>query len=230
MIMLSPKRLASSLLKAFEQKTSVSADDIRTLKQKSDCIIAPSIIKTQSFGGEGQHRLGSQDCNINEGYSNSDKGKSQTMPLVRPRIRFSYYDAREYYYFFPNTDDSLEPSSYELPLDKLKSSTKITDSKRQLVRCQNDLKELKTKLDQFKKEVQETIRELNEQIKEDEIRYTRLCYMLHHVSDLRQAGLQNLQLLIDKLEEDDNDKEEDTCNISRIMDNIKVLESRLSEF
>ena len=54
--------------------------------------------------------------------------------------------------------------------------------------------------------------------------------MLHHVSDLRQSGLQNLQLLIDKLEEDDNDKEEDTCNISRIMDNIKVLESRLSEF
>ena len=228
--MLSPKRLASSLLKAFEQKTSVSADDIRTLKQKSDCIVAPSIIKTQSFGGEGQQHLGSQNYNINEGYSNSDKGKSQTMPLVRPRIRFSYHDMREYYYYSPNIDDSFELSSYKQAVDQLKTTTKIADNKRQLVRCQNDLKELKTKLDQFKKEVQETIKELDEQIKEDEIRYTRLSYILHNVSDLRQTGLQNLQLLIDKLEEDDNDKEEDTCNISRINDKIRMLESRLCEF
>ena len=228
--MLSPKRLASSLLKAFEQKTSVSADDIRTLKEKSDCIVAPSIIKTQSCGGEGQQHLGSQHCNINEGYSNSVRGKSQTMPIVRPRIRFSYYDTREYYYYCPNTYDSFEPSSYNLALDQLKPSTKITDNKRQLVRCKNDLRELKTKIDQFKKEFQETIKSLEEQIKEDEIRYTSLCYVLHHVSDLRQAGLQNLQLLIDKLEEDDNDKEEDTCNISMINDKIRVLESRLREF
>ena len=228
--MLSPKRLASSLLKAFEQKTSVSADDIRTLKQKSDFIVAPSIIKTRSFGGEGQQQLGSQNCNINEGYSNSDKGKSQTMPLVRPRIRFSYYDMREYYYYCPNTDDSFDPSSYKLAVDQHKLTTKIEDSKRQLVCCKNDLKELKTKIDQFKKEVQETIKDLDERIKEDEIRYTRLCYILHHVSDLRQAGLQNLQLLIDKMEADDNDKEEDMCNISRINDKIKMLESRLREF
>ena len=227
--MLSPKRLASSLLKAFEQKTSVSADDIRALKEKSDCIVAPSIIKTQSYGGEGQQHLGSQNCNINEGYLNSDKGKSQTMPIVRPRIRVSYYDTKEYYYC-PNTYDSYEPSSYKLALDQLKPSAKITDNKHQLVGCKNDLRELKTKLDQFKKEFQETIKTLEEQIKEDEIRYTRLCYILHHVSDLRQAGLQNLQLLIDKLEEDDNDKEEDTCNISMINDKIRVLESRLREF
>ena len=61
-IMRTSKKLASALLKAFEPRLSVSADDIRALKEKTVQIVVPSMTKVRSFEGEGQHCLGSPNC------------------------------------------------------------------------------------------------------------------------------------------------------------------------
>ena len=65
------------------------------------------------------------------------------------------------------------------------------------------------------------------QQKEDENRYTMLCYRLNQVSDLRQAQLQDLQSLVEKMDEDESIKEDNECIISILNEKIKVLESRI---
>ena len=227
-IMRTSKKLASALLKALEPRLSVSADDIRALKEKTVQIVVPSMTKVRSFGGEGQHCSGSPYCGLSIDNLNTTADKRHTMPFVRPRIRFSYSVAREYSHGYVKTDEWVENLPDDCSTDRLLSSTEFNRYKNKFIQFQNDIKEFKSKLEQFNNEVHETIKKLNVQLKEDGIRYTILCYKLHHVTDLHQAQLQCLQSIVDKMESENDNKEEVECIISMLDEKIRILESRIS--
>ena len=96
------------------------------------------------------------------------------------------------------------------------------------IKLENSIRISCTKRPISEKVIQETMMKIDTQLKEDENRYTMLCYKLNQVSDLRQAQIQDLQSLVEKMDEDESTKEDNECIISILDEKLKMLESRIS--
>ena len=85
----------------------------------------------------------------------------------------------------------------------------ITAMKEDVAQCKKDFEALKENFDLFKQEFRDGIDKLTTLVKEDENRYTRLCYQLSNVTDLHQTQLQYLHSVIDNMEEDNDRRKDD---------------------
>ena len=78
----------------------------------------------------------------------------------------------------------------------------------------------------FKKEFHEGIEKLHLQIKEDENRYTKLCYRIHNITELHQNQLQYLQSMVENMMEENNE-ENDECIIEELHEKLRLLDTRI---
>ena len=113
----------------------------------------------------------------------------------------------------------------EFPEQK-ESTSELNNIREALANSKRDVEQLKANFESFKTEFRDTIDGLKLLIKEDEDRYTKLCYQLHNVTDLHQTQLQYLQSIVENMEENTSHKQ-DSCILDLITEQIKALETRI---
>ena len=216
-----PKKLATSFLKAREKRKSISAEDVTNLHMKE----TKSFTKVQSLGREGQMRTSSSYYELN-GNSTYSTSKRHTISFVQPLILITDNEAR--------SDNNSFPMTYEFNeyLDvnrtsQIMSAKKLNTIKDGIKQCKKDMAQFETNLNLFKTEFRDGIESINAQIKEDEFRYTMLCYKILNMSDSHQTQLQYLHTLIENMEED-NSKNKDECIIEMLCEKLKMLDSRVA--
>ena len=151
--------------------------------------------------------------------------KRHTISFTRPQIFISGDVA--------NSDNSTHPISPS-PIDYVNGnstnqaelSADLEKVKSYLQECKNEINEFQAKVNLFETEFHVEVENLNLLIKEDEDRYTKICYMIHNVTDLHQTQLQYLQNLIQNMEED-KDRKRDQYTINLIKEKLNLLETRI---
>ena len=113
----------------------------------------------------------------------------------------------------------------EFPEQK-ESTSELNNIREALANSKRDVEQLKANFESFKTEFRDTIDGLKLLIKEDEDRYTKLCYQLHNVTDLHQTQLQYLQSIVENMEENTSHRQ-DSCILDLITEQIKALETRI---
>ena len=113
----------------------------------------------------------------------------------------------------------------EFPEQK-ESTSELNNIREALANSKRDVEQLKAHFESFKTEFRDTIDGLKLLIKEDEDRYTKLCYQLHNVTDLHQTQLQYLQSIVEKMEENTSHRQ-DSCILDLITEQLKALETRI---
>jgi hypothetical protein len=222
-----PIRLAASFRRVRrEDRKSMSAEDVIILQRKETQEELPSFTKVRSLPRDGRIRSGSVYCDLPDQKTISP-AKSDVMSL-----RESHNESDEMLYMnkgrsysitydhfsYINSDHSAQMRSSPDPWLKA--------AKEEFTQCKEDIEKVKTSFDLFKKEVREGFENLQVLIKEDQDRYTKLCYKLHNVTDLHQTQLQYLQSLV-VIREEDNNKNQDECMLDVLCDNLKKLETRI---
>ena len=218
--MRNPKKSASMFRKSREDRKSISVDDVNSLMDEENTTDLPKFsLKVRSLPRDGQIRSASiysesisparsdvlllQDSN----FSNSEQILSN-----KPRSYSITYDHFNYI-------NSL-PSNKEEPSSELKAI------KENLAQSKKDFHELRANFELFKKEFHDGIESLTALVKEDENRYTKLCYQLSNVTDLHQTQLQYLYSLIDNMEEDNNKRQDDMV-LDVLCEKLSMLETRI---
>ena len=113
----------------------------------------------------------------------------------------------------------------EFPEQK-ESTSELNNIREALANSKRDVEQLKANFESFKTEFRDTIDGLKLLIKEDEDRYTKLCYQLHNVTDLHQTQLQYLQSIVENMEENTSHRQ-DSCILDLITEQLKSLETRI---
>ena len=113
----------------------------------------------------------------------------------------------------------------EFPEQK-ESTSELNNIREALANSKRDVEQLKAHFESFKTEFRDTIDGLKLLIKEDEDRYTKLCYQLHNVTDLHQTQLQYLQSIVENMEENTSHRQ-DSCILDLITEQLKSLETRI---
>ena len=113
----------------------------------------------------------------------------------------------------------------EFPEQK-ESTSELNNIREALANSKRDVEQLKENFDSFKTEFRDSIDSLKLLIKEDEDRYTKLCYQLHNVTDLHQTQLQYLQSIVENMEENTSHRQ-DSCILDLITEQLKSLETRI---
>ena len=113
----------------------------------------------------------------------------------------------------------------EFPEQK-ESTSELNNIREALANSKRDVEQLKANFESFKTEFRDTIDGLKLLIKEDEDRYTKLCYQLHNVTNLHQTQLQYLQSIVENMEENTSHRQ-DSCILDLITEQIKALETRI---
>ena len=219
-----PKNLAASLLKAHDNKRSVSANDIPSLSIKEMHDNSPGFTKVQSLGREGQMRSSSSYFDLADNIYIA-AAKRYTIPYVRPQVFISSVDAKSGYNTSPITHDSYAYLNAG-PTDQVSSPTDLNIIKQEIAQCNNDVKEFQANLNLFKKEFLEGIENINVKIKEDEDRHTSISDKIHNVTDLHQKQLEYLKKMMEDMDEDNN-TEKDDCIIDILHEKLRILETRI---
>ena len=113
----------------------------------------------------------------------------------------------------------------EFPEQK-ESTSELNNIREALANSKRDVEELKSNFESFKIEFRDSIDNLKLLIKEDQERYTKLCYQLHNVTDLHQTQLQYLQSIVENMEENTSHRQ-DSCILDLITEQLKSLETRI---
>ena len=113
----------------------------------------------------------------------------------------------------------------EFPEQK-ESTSELNNIREALANSKRDVEQLKANFESFKTEFRDTIDGLKLLIKEDEDRYTKLCYQLHNVTDLHQTQLQYLQSIVENMEENTSHRQ-DSCILDLITEQLKSLDTRI---
>ena len=113
----------------------------------------------------------------------------------------------------------------EFPEQK-ESTSELNNIREALANSKRDVEQLKAHFESFKTEFRDSIDSLKLLIKEDEDRYTKLCYQLHNVTNLHQTQLQYLQSIVENMEENTSHRQ-DSCILDLITEQLKSLETRI---
>lgn len=98
----------------------------------------------------------------------------------------------------------------------------------QISKCKNETEKLKDKLKELLEESRQGIDTINQQLKEDEDRYTKLCYQLDHITEWHQLKINHVTSLVQNFEIDSN-RIQDKIIFEVLYDKIETLEKRLSK-
>ena len=222
-----PKKITDSFLKVTrrEKRKSVSANDVTSVDRNDTPIEIPNFSKVRSLPRDGEIRSSTSYYEL-IGSDSMESAKSCAMPFEEPLTsddelvlasKGRSYSITYNNFSYLNTiskDTNMQPTSG------------IDIIKEELAKCKQDFEDLKVNLDSFKKEFREGIENLRSLIKDDEIRYTKLCYQLHNVTDLHQTQLQYLHSLIGNME-GDNNKKQDECVLDMLFEKLNMLETRI---
>ena len=96
----------------------------------------------------------------------------------------------------------------------------------EISKSKNETETLKDKLREFQKEFRQGIDILNQQLKEDEDRYTKLCYQLDHITEWHQLKINHVTSLVQNFDIDSN-RIQDKIIFEVLYDKIETLEKRL---
>ena len=96
----------------------------------------------------------------------------------------------------------------------------------EISKCKNETEKLKDKLREFQEEFRQGIDTINQQLKEDEDRYTKLCYQLDHITEWHQLKINHVTSLLQNFEMDSN-RFQDKIIFEVLYDKIETLEKRL---
>ena len=229
-----PKKTASHFFKNREDRKSISVDDVKSFEEAESASELPKFsLKVRSLPRDGQIRIGSM-------YPDSiSPARSDVMPLGASAFssseQMSYSKGRSYSitydnfnYVNPETLNKGDTENKEIEIQKQLESRQLKSMREDLAQCKKDFEGLKENFDMFKKEVREGIDNLTSLVKEDEIRYTKLCYQLSNVTDLHQTQLQYLHTIVDNMEEDNNKRQDDVV-LDVLCEKLSMLESRISK-
>lgn len=116
--------------------------------------------------------------------------------------------------------------------EKSSSSQKLEKAKLEILNiklseCKKDIEAFKSKFYSFKEEVHVGINKLYSQIKQDEGRYSNLCYRIDHITDLHQTQMRYFDSLIRESQNRDN-KSIDTFLFDMLCDKINGIDKRIS--
>lgn len=215
-----PKKSASKFRESREDRKSISVDDVISLNDEESVTKLPKFsLKVRSLPRDGQIRSSSMyPESISPARSDvlplhgSNFSSSEQMFLNKPRSYSITYDQFNYL-------NSVTSNQEE-------SSSELRSIKESLAQCKKDFDELKTNFELFKKEFRDGIESLTALVKEDETRYTKLCYQLSNVTDLHQTQLQYLHSLVDNMEEDNNKRQDDMV-LDVLCEKLSMLETRI---
>ena len=221
-----PSKLAASFRRVREDRKSMSAEDVMTLQRKEIQEELPNFTKVRSLPRDGQIRRGSVYGELTDNKSISP-AKSDVIPLRECHNEsdemLSTNKGRSYSITYDNISYINSDKATQM---KSSPDPWLVNYKEEVTHCKEDIEQLKTNFELFKKEVRVGIENLKVLIKEDEDRYIKLCYKLHNVTDLHQTQLQYLQSLVD-IREEDNNKNQDEFMLDVLCDNLKKLETRI---
>ena len=114
-------------------------------------------------------------------------------------------------------------------VQKLKSERnddQLENVREEISKCKNETEKLKDKLREFQKEFRHGINTINQQLKEDEDRYTKLCYQLDHITEWHQLKINHVTSLVQNFDIDSN-RIQDKIIFEVLYDKIETLEKRL---
>ena len=114
-------------------------------------------------------------------------------------------------------------------VQKLKSERnddQLENVREEISKCKNETEKLKDKLREFQEEFRQGIDIINQQLKEDEDRYTKLCYQLDHITEWHQLKINHVTSLLQNFEMDSN-RFQDKIIFEVLYDKIETLEKRL---
>ena len=114
-------------------------------------------------------------------------------------------------------------------VQKLKSERnddQLENVREEISKCKNETEKLKDKLREFQEEFRQGIDTINQQLKEDEDRYTKLCYQLDHITEWHQLKINHVTSLLQNFEIDGN-RFQDKIIFEVLYDKIETLEKRL---
>ena len=112
------------------------------------------------------------------------------------------------------------------PCSLKKVSSELDNINKEISKCKHDIEEFKSKFFDFKDEVYEGLANLYKQFREDDDRYTKLCYKIDHITDLHQTQIEYLHSLVEN-HETDNHKTHEKFLFDVLCEKLDTLESRL---
>ena len=151
---------------------------------------------------------------------------SETSMVTQPRRSWSVDQCQNLIMpelFLQESNVSLYEKSSSQKLEHAK--LEILNSK--LSECKKDIDEFKSKFYAFKEEVHDGINKLYVQIKQDEERYSNLCYRIDHITDLHQAQMRYFESVIPDSQKQYN-KSIDTFLFDMLCDQINGIDKRIS--
>ena len=226
-----PKKTVPNTLITRENRKSISVDDVVSFKEEDGETNLPKFsLKVRSLPRDGQ-------IPSNLTYSESiSPARSDVMPLgasafssnehIISNKRRSYSITNDHISYI--NSETFNNDAKEAQEQKEKEAKEMSAMREDLAQCKKDFETLKTNFEQFKEEFRDGIDNLNALVKEDENRYTRLCYRLSNVTDLHQTQLQYLHSVIDNMEED-NDRRKDDVLLDMLCEKLSTLETRITK-
>ena len=227
-----PKKSAADFLKTQENRKSISVDDVKSFEEAESASEVPKFsLKVRSLPRDGQIRIGAM-------YPESiSPAMSDVMPLGASASteQISYFKGRSHsitydHFNYINSEmlNKEETRAKEIKEQKELESQELKHMKEGLDQCKKNFEGLKENFDSFKKEVRDGIYNLTALIREDDIRYAKLCYQLDNVTELHKTQLQYLHTIVDNMEEDNNKRQDDVV-LDVLCEKLSMLESRISK-
>ena len=206
---------SSRKLNYHENRNSILADFIVLYEEMMNRYSElRNITKARSLPRDGQIRSNAACGRASDEKSIvSNKRKSQTFPLEKHQIHA--------------LGDRTSLLSANIPTNKDQNlASKWNKIRQGMSQCKKDIEEFKESLNQFKEEFYEGVSNIYCQLKEDEDRYTRLCYKINNVTDLHQTQLEYLNNLVKNMEED-NQRKQDECVLGILCEKLEMLDTKI---
>ena len=171
-------------------------------------------------------------------FSLSDIDKTQSLERGRKldyeRLKYPQYPDNLSTASLPGSGNLFEDQislveSLKDCVQKLKSERnddQLENVREEMSKCKNETEKLKDKLREFQEEFRQGIDTINQQLKEDEDRYTKLCYQLEHITEWHQLKINHVTSLLQNFEMDGN-RIQDKIIFEVLYDKIETLEKRL---
>ena len=171
-------------------------------------------------------------------FSLSDIDKTQSLERGRKldseKLKYHQYPDNLSTASFPGSGNLFEEQislveSLKDCVQKLKSERnddQLENVREEISKSKNETETLKDKLREFQKEFRQGIDILNQQLKEDEDRYTKLCYQLDHITEWHQLKINHVTSLVQNFDIDSN-RIQDKIIFEVLYDKIETLEKRL---
>ena len=178
------------------------------------------------------------DHHRNYKFSLSDIDKTQSLERGRKldyeRLKYPQYPDNLSTASLPGSGNLFEDQislveSLKDCVQKLKSERnddQLENVREEMSKCKNETEKLKDKLREFQEEFRQGIDTINQQLKEDEDRYTKLCYQLDHITEWHQLKINHVTSLLQNFEMDSN-RFQDKIIFEVLYDKIETLEKRL---